>query len=82
MFESLAHWVAFITDNKGVFSFFMRVLFLLGLYLVYLFLALFLHRKDRKELERVAVSKGIDVLFRYSWKGVELKISHPKTKEK
>ena len=60
----------------------MAFLFLQGLFLIYLFLALFVHRKDRKALERIAISKEVDVLFRYSWRGVELKISHPTDRSK
>jgi len=52
------------------------------LFLIYLFLALFIHRKDRKELERIAVDKGVDLKFEYSWKGVVTEIRHPKAQEK
>jgi hypothetical protein len=37
---------------------------------------------DRKALERIAISQGVDVLFKYSWGGVELKISHPTDRSK
>jgi len=53
-----------------------------GVFFIYLFLALFIHRKDRKELERIAISMGVDVKFKYSWRGVELEISHPTDRSK
>lgn len=77
MWETIAHWVTFFTDNNKVFYFTLALLCIQGLFLIYLLLALFIHRKDRKELERIAISMGVDVLFKYSWRGVELKISHP-----
>lgn len=80
--ETLAHWFVFLTENNKVFYFFLILLCLQGLFLIYLLLALFIHRKDRKELERIAISRGIDVLFKYSWRGVELKISHPTDRSK
>ena len=77
MFEQIAHWITFFAENPKVFSFFMVLFCLQGLFLIYLFLALFIHRGDRKALERLSISTGVDVLFTYSWRGVELKIRHP-----
>ena len=82
MAETIAHCIEFFTKDDRVFYFTMTFLFLQGLFLIYLFLALFVHRKDRKALERIAISKEVDVLFRYSWRGVELKISHPTDRSK
>ena len=82
MGETLAYWIEFFTKTDRVYYFTMAFLFLQGLFLIYLFLALFVHRKDRKALERIAISKEVDVLFRYSWRGVELKISHPTDRSK
>lgn len=82
MLEQVAHWVKFCTENNKVFSFFLIIFSILVLFLIYLFLALFIHRKDRKALEKIAVSMGVDVLFNYSWRGVELKISHPTDRSK
>lgn len=77
MWDTVAYWVDFLTKNDRVYYFTMAFLCIQGLFLIYLFLALFIHRKDRKELERIAISMGVDVLFKYSWKGVELEIRHP-----
>lgn len=77
MLETLAVFVEILTSNERLFYFTMTFLFIQGLFLIYLFLALFIHRKDRKELVSIAISVKIDVLFRYSWKGVELEIRHP-----
>ncbi|KAI5387611.1 hypothetical protein KIW84_073630 [Lathyrus oleraceus] len=33
-------------------------------------------------IERIAISMGVDVIFQYSWGGVELKISHPTDRSK
>ena len=82
MLEQVAHWVEFCTANNKVFYFFLILFCILVLFLIYLFLALVIHRKDRKELEKIAVSMGVDVLFKYSWRGVELKISHPTDRSK
>lgn len=46
-------------------------------FLIYLLGALLIHRSDRKALERIAIEKRVDLEFKYSWKGVFLKISHP-----
>ena len=80
--DSLAHWVTFVTQTNRVFFFCLIIFFLQGLFLIYLFLALFIHRKDRKALEKISVSMGVDVIFKYSWRGVELKISHPTDRSK
>ena len=82
MAETIAHWIEFFTKDDRVFYFTMTFLFLQGLFLIYLFLALFVHRKDRTALERIAISKGVGVLFKYSWRGVELKISPPTDRSK
>lgn len=82
MMEKIAHWVGFVAENHKVFVFFLVLFFIQALFLVYLFLALFTHRKDRKALENLSVSTGVDVLFEYSWKGVTLKISHPTDRSK
>lgn len=78
MFEFLD----FVTKNDKVFYFAMASLAIQGLFLIYLVLALFIYRKDRKELERIAISMGVDVKFKYSWRGVELEISHPTDRPK
>lgn len=57
------------------------ILFIPLSYLIYLFLALFIHRRDRRELEAKALSLGIDITFIYSWRGVELRITHPAKKD-
>lgn len=77
MLDTVASWIDFITKNEKLFSFSMVFLCIQCLFLIYLFLALFIHRKDRKELERVSISMGVDVLFKYSWRGVFLEIRHP-----
>lgn len=82
MFESLSHWIKFVTDNNKVFYFVIVLLCIQILFLIYLLLALYIHRKDRKELERLAIDKGVDLFFQYSWKGVEFKISHPTDRSK
>jgi len=46
MLETIAHWVRFFTDNNKVFYFFVVLLCIQGLFLIYLILALFIHRKD------------------------------------
>lgn len=75
--EEVAKWVSFLAENHKVWVFGLLLFFILVLGLIYLFLALIIHRKDRKALEQMAVSMGVNLLFRYSWRGVELKISHP-----
>ena len=80
MWETIANWIDFFLKNGRVFYFTLAFLCVQGLFLIYLLLALFIHRKDRKELERIAISRGVDVLFKYSWRGVELEISHPRSK--
>lgn len=82
MFETLSYWVDFFTKNDKLFYFTLAFLCTQGLFLIYLVIALFIHRQDRKELERIAISMGVDVLFKYSWRGVELKISHPTDRSK
>lgn len=82
MLETVAYWVDFLSKNDKVFYLTMTVLCIQGLFLIYLFLALFIHRKDRKELERIAISRGVDLLFKYSWRGVELEIRHPTDRSK
>ncbi|CAN8221853.1 unnamed protein product [Cochlearia groenlandica] len=82
MLETIANLIKFLTDNDTVFYFVLVILCIQGLFLIYLLLALFIHRKDRKELKKIAVSMGVHVLFKYSWRGVELKISHPTDRSK
>lgn len=69
------NFVEFLT--KGDILFYWLFLCIQGLFLLYIFLALYMHRKDRKELERIAFEKeGVDIYFKYSWRGVELNIRH------
>lgn len=77
MAESLAYWVDFFSKNEKVFYFVLVSLCILCLFLIYVLIAFFFHRKDRKELEQIAISKKVDVIFKYSWRGVELEIRHP-----
>lgn len=77
MWDTIAYWIYFFLKSDRVFYFTLAFLCLQGLFLIYLLLALFIHRKDRKALERIAINREVDVLFIYSWRGVELEISHP-----
>lgn len=74
MLETVAYFFDFLSKNDKIYYLTMAVLCIQGLFLIYLFLALFIHRKDRKELVELAISRGVDLEFRYSWKGVELKM--------
>jgi hypothetical protein len=78
-------WLDTLSTNTRLFVVVLFLLFLQALFLFYLFLALMVHRKDRKELSDVAVAMGMNLKFNYSWRGVFLEISHPRitpTKEK
>eukprot|EP00257_Ricinus_communis_P012483 XP_002535061.2 uncharacterized protein LOC8272741 [Ricinus communis] len=66
-----------IGDNLAAKEF----LILLSAYLIYLLLALFVHRSDRIKLANYAIEKRFDLEFKYSWRGVELSIRHPKREE-
>lgn len=68
----------FETFGKNLSLFFGLALF----FLLYLFLALIIHRKDRLNIEKMSIEKGVNVFFHYSWKGVFLKISHPTDRSK
>lgn len=71
MFEILETLKGFLSKNEIAWL-------LLGFaFLFYLFLALYFHRKDRIELTRQALEKKVDLFFKYSWKGVTLRISKP-----
>lgn len=82
MLDAFSKFFDFFTSSDRVFYFTLTFLCIQGLFLIYLLLALFIHRKDRKELEKISISRGVDVLFKYSWRGVELKISHPADRSK
>ena len=82
MIESLTSWIDLFTNSNKVFYLTLSCLCILGLFLIYLGVALIIHRKDRKELEKLAISEGVDIQFQYSWKGVELKITHPTDRSK
>lgn len=77
MWDTVVYWVEFVTKSSSLFYVTIAFLCILGLFLIYLFIALVIHRKDRKELESIAISRGVDVIFKYNWKGVELEIRHP-----
>lgn len=76
MWDTLKQWIEFFTKDEKVFYFAMLFLFIQGLFLFYLIVALMVHRKDRRELQKISIDMGVDVLFKYSWKGVLLQIRH------
>jgi hypothetical protein len=45
-----------------------------GAYLFYLFVALFIHRRDRREMMERSLKEGVDLEFEYSWKGIKFRI--------
>jgi hypothetical protein len=71
MNEIMAAVSSFFRDPPSSWGF----LLLGSAYCFYLFIALFTHRRDRLKLTEQALSSRVDLLFRYSWKGVTLKIS-------
>jgi len=69
------NFVEFLT--KGDILFYWLFLCIQGLFLLYIFLALYMHRKDRKELERIVFEKeGVDIYFKDYCRCVELNIGH------
>lgn len=68
--DSFITFVDFVTTNPNI-------SFLSNIFLIYFFLALLIHRKDRKELEKLAISHRVNVSFEYSFKGLKFKIGPP-----
>ena len=72
-------FLSLFPEDKGNRDFLVWMLFhgLLCLSLIYLIIAFFLNRKDRKALEKLAVEKGLSIRFKSSFWGVDLEIHQP-----
>lgn len=75
--SSIVDTLSLFCDKPRGFLFLLVFTLLQLAFLFYLLIALLIHRSDRKALERIAIEKRVDLFFKYSWRGVCLKISHP-----
>ena len=82
MWEELTNFLEHVAGSERTFCLMVGYLIFLILFLLYLLIALFTHRKDRQELERLAISAGVSLRFQYSWRGVELEIHQPADRSK
>jgi len=62
MIDTIVNALQLVCEQPRGFLFMLVFSVLLGAFLIYLILALFLHRSDRKELERIALEKQVDVI--------------------